>query len=573
MKMTRNLQELAKYHYDLIVIGGGIYGAWAAWDAALRGLSVALVEKSDFAGATSANSLKIIHGGLRYLQHGDIRRMRESIRERMILMKVAPHLVHPLPCLLPTYGHGLKGKEALSIALFLNDLVSFDRNSLNDPQKYIPKGRIISREETLQLLPGIDPKGLTGGAVWYDCQIYNSERLIFSLLAGAVARGARIANYAPVVDFLRDEKSIIGVRIRDVWSGRTHTIRGRVILNTAGPWLGEVIRLANPKASLPELQFCRAINLILQRQPMHSFAVGIPAKMQYRDRDSILNKGTRFLFMTPWRHYTLIGTEYLLHQGSADQAAITREELLAFLEEFNQAYPGIKFREEDIASYHLGLVPMDPGAEDPSQINLTKHYRIIDHEHTDGLQGLVSVLSVKYTTARHVTGRAVDLVSRKLKRRTRCHTEDTPIPGGQIERFGEYVQEEIAKRPWGLEASEVRHLIYNYGQNYTEILHYIEEDVKWRERVTPDQEVLWAEVVHAVREEMAYTLLDVVRRRTELGSAGCPGRQTLEAIARVMGKELGWGEEQRKQEVEKTLRFYHLSTKHQTSGHPVPSNH
>ena len=172
--MDRDLTQLANHKYDLIIIGGGIYGACVAWDATLRGLSVALVEKADFGHATSANSLKTIHGGLRYLQQLDIKRMRESIRERRTLMRIAPHLVHPLPCLMPTYGHLTKGRAVMALALKVNDLVSFDRNRLEDPQKHLPKGRVISRQECLQLLPNIVREGLTGGAVWHDAQVYNS---------------------------------------------------------------------------------------------------------------------------------------------------------------------------------------------------------------------------------------------------------------------------------------------------------------------------------------------------------------------------------------------------------------
>ena len=173
--MIRNLSQLQGRKFDVLVVGGGIYGVCTAWDAALRGLSVALVEKGDFGSATSSNSLKIIHGGLRYLQHADLKRVRESTAERRTLMRIAPHLVHPMPCLMPTYGHALKGKEAMAVALFLNDLVCFDRNGLSDPQKHIPRGRVISKKECMSLIPGVNERELSGGALWYDCQLYNSE--------------------------------------------------------------------------------------------------------------------------------------------------------------------------------------------------------------------------------------------------------------------------------------------------------------------------------------------------------------------------------------------------------------
>ena len=174
----------------MLVIGAGIYGSFVAWDAALRGLSVALVDQGDFGHATSANNFRIIHGGLRYLQHGDIRRMRQSIRERMTLMRIAPHLIHPLPFLVPTYGHLARGREAMGLALWLNDLIGFDRNQLADPEKFLPRGSVISRDRCLELFPGVDQKGLTGGAIWYDCQMLSPERLTLSLVKAAAQAGA-----------------------------------------------------------------------------------------------------------------------------------------------------------------------------------------------------------------------------------------------------------------------------------------------------------------------------------------------------------------------------------------------
>ncbi|MCG8605140.1 FAD-dependent oxidoreductase, partial [bacterium] len=191
--MERNLSKLQASKFDVLIIGAGIYGAWTAWDAAQRGLSVALIDKGDFGAATSSNSLKIVHGGLRYLQHADIKRVRESTAERRTLMRVAPHLIHPMPCVMPTYGHALRGKEVMQTALFLNDLICFDRNRLSDPQKHIPRGRVVSRKECLRLIPGIDETGLSGGALWHDCQLYNSERMLMSILHSAVNVGAVVA--------------------------------------------------------------------------------------------------------------------------------------------------------------------------------------------------------------------------------------------------------------------------------------------------------------------------------------------------------------------------------------------
>lgn len=557
--MKRNLQQLAAREYDLLIVGGGIYGAWAAWDAALRGLSVALVEQHDFGGATSSNSLKIIHGGLRYLQHADFKRMRESIHERTVLMHVAPHLVHPLPCLMPTYGHGLKGREVMYIAMKMNDLVGFDRNRLADPQKFMPDGKIISRDEVLQHLPGIDESNLTGGAVWYDCQVHNSERLLLSLLQGAVARGAAVANYAPVTGFLRDGKRIFGAQVLDRESGQTHRVRARVVVNTSGPWINKLLKLAQPLPSTGSFYFSRAMNLVVNRRLIERYAAGIPSKYEFKDADAVLNKGSRLLFFTPWRHYTLIGTTHWPYSGDPDNFSITEQDVRTFLDEFNQAYPARAVRREEISHVYGGLLPADGPGEGYGHVNITKHYRLIDHSVQDKVDGLVSVLGVKYTTARDVAVKAIDLAARKLAARpARTQTDTARIYGAEIDDFDHYLRDEAAKRPRNLTPEVIRHLIYNYGTRYAPVLELMDQSQDLRERLSPQEEVLAAEVVQAVRAEMAVHVADVVRRRTELGSARCPTDAELRRCAELMAGELGWDGEQIAAEIAETRALYRI---------------
>ncbi|MDQ7053978.1 MAG: glycerol-3-phosphate dehydrogenase C-terminal domain-containing protein [candidate division KSB1 bacterium] len=263
--------------------------------------------------------------------------------------------------------------------------------------------------------------------------------------------------------------------------------------------------------------------------------------------------------MTPWRQYTLIGTTHVPYEGDPDEFAITEEDIQELLQEYNLAYPARSIRREDVTHAYGGLLPMEPKSRAGNHVTLTKHYKLLDHEKEHGLKGLVTVVGVKYTTARDVAARAVDIAVQKLGRRERCRTDQIPIPGGNIERFGAFLQEEITKRPWNLNDPEVRHLVLNYGREYPKILHYLEENVAWRERVDPEQEVLFAEVVHAIREEMAQTLLDVVRRRTELGSAGCPSDTVLEKVARLMASELGWDEAKIQKEIQSAKDHYRIA--------------
>ena len=525
--MKRDLHKLAETTYDLLIIGGGINGACAAWDAALRGLSVALIDKGDFGAATSANSLKIIHGGLRYLQNADFRRMRQSIRERRIFMRIAPHLVHPFPCLMPTYGHFMHGKELLSLALMINDLVGFDRNCLEDPQKYIPRGRVVSKKECLRLIPGFNQRDLTGGAIWYDCQAYNSERLTLSFVLSADKAGAAVANYVEVKGFLKNGNQITGVRARDRLTEEELDLRAKIVLNTTGPWINRVLSILDGRHK-DKMPLSKAINLVT-RPIIEKYAVGVPGK------------DSRLFFVTPWRNHSLIGTAYLAYQGASDDFKVTENDIQDLIDEINEAYPAAALKRDDVSFFHGGLLPMAGENNNTGGVELTKHYRIDDHKKGDGIDGLISVIGVKYTEARDVAQKAVDLVFRKLERKhPKCLTAATPVHGGHIERFEDFMGQEIKKKPYSLTEEVVRHLVYNYGSEYGEVLKYISENSDWSQTVPNSSEVVKAEVIHGIREEMAQKLSDVIFRRTDLGSTGNPGDECFKTCAAIMAAELGW---------------------------------
>ncbi len=557
--MKRNLNTLADTNFDVLIVGGGIYGAWTAWDAAQRGLSVALIEKGDFGGATSSNSLKIMHGGLRYLQHADFKRMRESIRERSILMRVAPHLVHPLPCLMPTYGHGMKGREALGVAMLMNDVMSFDRNAqLDDPQKHIPPGRMLSPEEVQRLVPHVETQNLTGGAMWHDCQTYNTERLLFSILHSAAHAGAQMANYVEAVGFEKQANRIVAANVQDTLTGDRFPIRAKLIVNTCGPWVDLLLnRLDGRKTKQQKFLPSKTMNLVIKRQLIPEYAVGVSSKFEFKDKDAIISKGSRALFIVPWRNYTMVGTTHLPFTGDASNFQITEDDVLTFMKELNEAYPAANLKREDIAFFYGGLLPMMPSAGSHGDVRLVKHYTLCDHQQDDGLEGFVSVVGVKYTTARDVAEKTIDLVFKKLgKQPPPCRTHVTPVHGGNITRFNEFVAQETRQPPHQLRDLVIKNLVWNYGTAYTEILKYISSDPSAVLPVTAEAAVLKAEVLYNIRDEMAQKLADVIRRRTELGSAGYPGDAAVQASAGLMATELGWSAEKTQQEIRDVQAVY-----------------
>jgi glycerol-3-phosphate dehydrogenase len=371
-------------------VGGGVSGAAIAWDAALRGLRVALVEAGDFGGGTSWNSLKTIHGGLRHLQRANPAAVRAAARERSAFLRIAPALVRPLPFLVPVHGHGVRGREALALALLAADALTRNRNRGLDDAHSIPRSRLLSPAETRALVPGLPADGLSGGALWTDAQVASSERLVLAFLHSAAAEGAAVANYVAVSALTRDSGGrVTGAACRDAVGGGELAVRARVTVNAAGPAIDAV--LAGSGVAAPRVPLLRAWNLVLRHRLVDDLAVGGRAE-------------GRYLFLVPWRDCTIVGTGY---EDPAAPAGGVR----AFLDAAAGAFPWAGIVREDVTLVHEGLVPGKGGAA-----GLWTGHRVRDHAR-DGAPGLVSALGVKFTGARALAEEAVDVALRGLGRR------------------------------------------------------------------------------------------------------------------------------------------------------------
>lgn len=554
--MKRCVEDLANRRYDVVIVGGGIYGACIAWDAALRGLFVCLVERSDFGSATSANSLKTIHGGLRYIQHGNIKHMRELIRERQTWMRIAPHLIHPLPVLVPTYSRW--AKEMLSAALLVNDLISLDRNRIKDPEKHIPRGRVLSKGECLKILPDIPRQGLTGGAVFYDAQVYNTERLLLAFLRSASKAGAALANYVEVTRLIKTGNRVLGVEVRDALTGARFDIRAKTIVSACGPWLDLVLDLANGSPTKATNGYAKAINLVT-RSLFPKYAVGIPGVNGYRDRDALIHKRSPLLFVSPWHDHSLIGTRYAPYYGAPDDFRITESDVREFLDAINLSLPAANLKVEDVSLVHGGLLPTTTTSSNTAMVELAKRHKVVDHG-LEGKAGLLSVRSTKYSNARLAAEKVVDKIFETSQRKPpKSLTSIMPLHGGEIETVESFLRSEIKKQPCQLSESKVRHLLYNYGSAYPEVLQYVDQERAYQP-LNEDLAVLRAEALHGVRYEMAHKLSDVVFRRTDLGSTGYPGSEALGICASVMSAELGWSPAKTQAEFEETSRTFRIGS-------------
>ena len=485
--MIRDLPRLAEREFDVLVVGGGIYGLTIAYDAAQRGLSVALIDRGDFGAATSFNHLKTIHGGLRYLQSADLRRMRESILERRAFARIAPRWIAPLAFAMPTGATLTRNPIAMRAALAIDAFVGRDRNDGVDAGRHLPAGRVVAGVECRELFDGA-LRSVASAAVWHDYQTINGDRLTLSFAKAAAANGAVLANYVEAIGPLKLGERLAGVSARDHLTGQAFDVRARILVNAGGPWAATLFDRSGSRTGWPLL---KAMNVVTSRPARKAALVGA-------------TRAGRALVMMPWKGRTVVGTSESSDLRQPDDQDARRDEVAAFLSEINETFPALGLKQDDVTLVHRGIVP---AAVANGRISLLGQSRIIDHGVDGHGRELISVIGVKYTTARVVAERAVDLVLRKLSRPANpCRTADTVLPKA------------------GLEDHD------------------------------PSDPI-----AHALGEEMAQTLSDVVVRRTGLGAAGYPGDAIVSDVAMRMQQLLGWSGERTNTERTALLDFYKIT--------------
>jgi glycerol-3-phosphate dehydrogenase len=538
--MRRDLRCLADTAYDLLVVGAGIHGACVARDAAMRGLRVALVERGDFGNATSHNSFKLIHGGLRYLQHLDLRRVRESVEERRFWLQSAPHLIRPLKFVMPTYGHGTRGPEALWLALRAHDVIGFDCNRRVPPNRRVPSGQVISKSECLRLIPGLAPCGLTGGAIWYDAQMEDADRVLLESVLGAAEAGADVANYLAIDALVGTATHVEGARARDLLEGSELEIRAAVTVNACGPWSGELLRSAPRDLSnghRPGLT--KGMNLVT-RKLFDGYAVGVVSQ---RPSDAVVGSSRRLYFVTPWYDCSLIGTAHLPFEGDPERCRFTEGEVAAFLEEINVACPGADLAPEDVRYCYGGLTPAE--GERDGEVSRAHQSVVIDHQRTDAVAGLVSVIGVKFTTARRVAERAVDLAFHKLGRTPPpCTAKQVPLTGAQGFEDSPPAMHRAIRELKLKVGDDDRELLKRYGGAVVRVL-----DLGGPEPEQSVRDIFRYCCLYSVREEMAVRLKDLIFLRTNLAARGRLTGGCLSSCADMMQAELGWSAGRKRSEL------------------------
>jgi glycerol-3-phosphate dehydrogenase len=523
-------EALARFQadtFDIAIIGGGITGAGIARDAAQRGLAVALLEKGDFACGTSSKSSRMAHGGLRYLAQRHVHLVRESLVERGVLLRLAPHLVHPMPYLLPVYEGGANTRLVLRVGLTAYDLLAGRRR--------LQRHRGLSREALERTEPTVRTDGLQGGFRYFDCLV-NDARLTLAIVRSAARDHAAVASYTEATDVLSEGGRVTGVHFTDRLSGATGTLRAHVVVAAAGPWTDQVRALAGAQRILRPT---KGIHVVVghDRLPL-SNAVAFAF-------------GDRMMFAAPHGDYTYIGTTDTDYPGDPGQVRAETDDVAYSIEAANSAFT-VGLSPDDVLSTWAGVRPLVYEEGTPSDVGR-------DYEIQVGPEGFMTIAGGKLTTYRAMAEDLVDTVVRQEARRLGgarppCRTASTTLPGGDLDRFERYRQAAAAalEESWGLSRQAALHLPDTYGTEYLKVLAYARHSPDLLQPLAPDVPVLAAEAIYAVEEEMALTLEDFMARRTDLMLF--EPQHGLEAAGRaadLMGEALGWDRHQRNEEMER----------------------
>jgi glycerol-3-phosphate dehydrogenase len=511
--------------FDLIIIGAGINGAGIARDAAMRGLKVLLLDKGDIGGGTSSWSTRLIHGGLRYLEHGEIRLVRESLREREILFRIAPHLVRPLPILIPIYRNARRGRWTIRAGMIAYDALS--------QGKSLPRHRMFSRAEALARAPGLNPTGLLGAALYHDAQVEFAERLVLENALAAKEHGASIATYARVDKLTVEQGCVRGVEFTDLLTHETRSALASIIVNAAGPWVDQVVAgLGEPRM----IGGTKGSHVVVGPFP------GAPVTALYVEAES----DRRPFFVIPWNNNYLIGTTDIRFEGDLDHVEISQDEIDYLLKETNRIIPGAGLSCDSILFTYSGVRPL-AYTSDRDEQSITRRHFIRDH--AQRLSGLISIIGGKLTTHRSLSERAVDLVFRKLRRPVPgCATHQTPLPGASTPDFKAFTKEFKVESKLPLAVSE--RLLRIYGTRAPGVLKLAVEDPALAEIFSPTTGAIAAEVVFSFQNELAKTLTDCLLRRTMAGLIGLGGLSEAKAAARIAQDYLGWSNDRARSEVD-----------------------
>ena len=528
----RNLDRVQKEQYDAIIVGAGINGAGIARDATMRGLKVLLLEKGDIGEGTTAWSTRLIHGGLRYLEHYEIPLVRESLRERELLFRHAPHLVRPLPFVVPIYKSGKRPPWLIRMGMLGYDALSFDRS--------VPGHRMLDTDATLRRVPGINSDGLRGAATYYDGQVEFPERVSVENALSASDHGANVLTYTRVDDLVMVNKRLAGVVFTDLLDDnqQQHTVHAPLTINVTGPW---VDRLAGQVSDQRYIGGTKGSHIIVEKFP------GAPTSAIYVENEA----DGRPYFIVPWNGLYLIGTTDFRYTGDLDRVIADDDEIDYLIADTNRVIPGAGLGREHVLYTYSGVRPL-PYEEEGAESGITRQHIVRDH--APEVHGLISIIGGKLTTYRNLAEQAVDLAFRKLGRPDPgCRTARVPFPGANTDDFNRFLAE---FRVWSsLPPRTAERLISIYGTQVRPLLDRSRETPHLLEPIEGAPHTIQGEVPFAFDYEAAQTLTDVLMRRTMLGFSRDNAVAAVEHVARLAAEHNGWTDDRKQDEINRYFAY------------------
>jgi glycerol-3-phosphate dehydrogenase len=529
--MNRDFTRLDGKSFDVLVCGGGIYGAWTAYDAALRGLKVAIVDQGDWACATSSASSKLIHGGLRYLESRDFRLVKKALRERQMLMKAAPHRVWPLRFGVPLFKDSRLGYIRLKLGLLLYDLLAGVTGSGSGEAH-----RYLKHNEFLEHFPALNDSSLISGFTYLDAQT-DDARFVLEIIDGAISAGAVCLNYCEVTGFIEKQGRLCGAHVYDKVGARVGQVYARKIVNTTGQWLA---------ASAENQEWCRltkGIHLIMPDVLAAHEALLLTAKQD-----------GRVFFMIPWYGLTLLGTTDTNFSGNIEQVSVDPPDTAYLLNEANRVLKS-KWTESDIIGRYAGLrVLKNNPATSPSAVSRDWELKVTD-------KGLLVSIGGKFTSAREDATSIVDTLCKQLNVDQSCKTFARPFPWLPEIDFQQWSETMLAQAaPLGIDQESSHWLIRRHARRVAKIFRLIENNPDWASRIVPSLPFIYADLIYSAQSEMVVHLEDLLRRRMPLLVLASITAAELLRLAELVAKALDWSEQTLNNEVEScSQKWLHFS--------------
>lgn len=493
--IVRNIKGVEKSKYDLIILGGGIHGIMMALEASRRNIQSLLIEKSDFGGATSYNSLRIIHGGFRYLQSLDVQRVIESSHERRWFLRHFPQLVSPMACLFPLYGNGLRRPRIFGPAMTAYNWITYQRNLGVKHELNIPDGRLVDAQRALDICPSLSATGLKGGGVWHDAFMPDSQRVVIGCLRWAVSMGLAALNYTRAKSLKTDKGKVVGVIAVDEETGNEHEFRSPMVVNMAGPWCRELA--GHFHRDIPSLfKSMLAWNVLFDLPPLSRYATAITNG----------KSSAHTYFSVPWKGKLFVGTGQAPWKSLQREPKVTEQQLKQFCDDLTIALPNMKFKVDDIVNVYAGL----QSAIHSGGTQFTKRTVFVNHADSGGPNGLYSVSGVKFTTARLVSEKALaQMIGRDNMRKI------------------------ISEKPPDEASRPQQTFAYDWMP--------ADDDHSWKKEITK-----------IIEQESVLHLDDLIIRRTSIGD----NPQRAMSLADQIGLLFGWDAEQRTMEIERLSNHY-----------------